>query len=319
MTMHLGITRPGEPTLAALPNPLMRYFLATRPAFLTVSMAAWLVGIAGAHYEEIPLRPAAAAITLLLALVAHAGINVLNDYYDALSGCDALNTQRIFPYTGGSRFIQNGVMSTRAAAVFGAALLTAVALAGPGLAWVSGPGLYLIGAAGLAIGWAYSAPPLKLDSRGWGEPSVAAGFALIVIGTDYVQRGSFAPLPAVAAISYALLVTNILYINQFPDREADERAGKHHWVVRLGPERASWGYPTIAFFAYLWLAAAVASNALPSTALAALATAAPSAFAAARLRRFAATPQRLAPAIKATIAAALLHGALLAAALVFAR
>ena len=32
---------------------------------------------------------------------------------------------------------------------------------------------------------------------------------------------------------YALLVANLLYINQFPDRKADAAAGKNNLVVRL--------------------------------------------------------------------------------------
>ena len=60
-----------------------------------------------------------AAATLLLALLAHAGINVFNDYCDHLNGTDARNTQRIYPFTGGSRFIQNGVLSIRAMAIWG--------------------------------------------------------------------------------------------------------------------------------------------------------------------------------------------------------
>jgi 1,4-dihydroxy-2-naphthoate polyprenyltransferase len=310
---------PREPTRAALSNPLLRYFLATRPPFLAVTLCAYLVGVATAYASGVPLRPGIAALTLLSALAAHAAVNVLNDYYDALSGCDEANTQRVFPYTGGSRFIQNGVLSLRETGIFGAALLGTVTVAGIGLAAHAGPGLYAIGAAGLAIGWAYSAPPLQLNSRGLGEACVAAGFALIAVGTDFVQRGAFAGLPAVAAVSYALLVTNVLYMNQFPDREADAQAGKRHWVVRLGAARARWGYALIACGAYLWLACAVALEALPLVALAALPAAGFSIFAARELWRFAAQPQRLAPAIRATIAGTLAHGALLAAALAYAR
>jgi 1,4-dihydroxy-2-naphthoate octaprenyltransferase len=43
-------------------------------------------------------------------------------------------------------------------------------------------------------------------------------------------------------IPLGLLTTAILWINQFPDRKSDEEAGKHHLVVVLGLERASWGY-----------------------------------------------------------------------------
>src|SRR5512134_1251983 len=151
-----------EPTLAAYGNPLARFFAATRPAFLSVTLVGCVLGLAAAHADGVALRPATAFLTLAFALVAHAGINVLNDYYDALNGSDAANTERRFPYTGGSRFIQNGVLSVHATRVFGATLLAAVVPAGLWLAWNSGPGLVAIGFAGLAVGWAYSAPPLKL-------------------------------------------------------------------------------------------------------------------------------------------------------------
>ncbi len=301
-----------EPTPAALTNPFLRYFLATRPAFLSVSLVACLLGLAAAMYDRVFVSPWPAVLTIVSALVAHAGINVLNDYYDALNGTDDINTDRIFPFTGGSRFIQNGVFSRRQAAAYGFTLLSVAALAGLGLVLRSGPGLLLIVAAGLAVGWSYSAPPLKLNSRGWGELSVATGFLLIVVGADYVQRHGFSWRPVFAGLSYALLVTNILYINQFPDLRADAAAGKHHWVVRLGARRAVWGYGLIAGMAGLWLVGAVAAGVLPVPALGACASFVPAAGALRRLHRDCDRPRTLAPAIRLTIAAALIHGLLLA-------
>ncbi|MCX7148508.1 MAG: prenyltransferase, partial [Rhodocyclales bacterium] len=124
------MTKPLEPTLDALPNPFLRYFAATRPAFLSVTFVGCLLGLATAAYSGIAVGPALATATLFFALVAHAGANVINDYYDALSGCDGANTERQFPFTGGSRFIQNGVLSLRATGVFGYTLLAAVIPAG---------------------------------------------------------------------------------------------------------------------------------------------------------------------------------------------
>src|SRR3970040_263437 len=86
------------------------------------------------------------------------------------------------------------------------------------------------GRAGLFTAWAYSAPPLKLNSRGLGEACVAMGFGLIAVGADYVQRAEFSLFPVVAVLPYALLVTNLLYINQFPELKADAATGKRHWV-----------------------------------------------------------------------------------------
>jgi 1,4-dihydroxy-2-naphthoate octaprenyltransferase len=111
-------------------------------------------------------------------------------------------------------------------------------------------------------------------------------------------------------------VTNVLFINQFPDRQADLEAGKLHWVARLAPERARWGYVLIALCAAWLLAVAVlVRGCLPSGALLALAALLPAGFASRELLRYASTPSRLGPAIKATIGAALLHGVILSAAL----
>jgi 1,4-dihydroxy-2-naphthoate octaprenyltransferase len=308
-----------EPTLAALSNPVARYVLATRPPFLSVTLVAALVGLAVAYWSGVPLRPSTALVTVVFALVAHAGVNVLNDYYDALNGSDAINTDRIFPFTGGSRFIQNGVLTQRETGLFGAALFAVVVPAGLWLTAQSGPELIRIGFAGLVVGWAYSAPPLKLNSRGIGEACVWAGFALIAVGADFVQRGELSAAPWIGAAGYALLVTNILFINQFPDRRADEAVGKRHWVVRLGAERARAVYALIAVAAYGWVVAAVLAGALPWLALVSIAPAALSAKAARILWHEAANPRRLAPAIPMTIASATLHGLLLAAGLVVAR
>jgi len=304
-----------EPTLAALPDPVLRYFLATRPAFLTVTLFACMVGLGAAHYDAIALSPVNAAATLLFALMAHAGINVLNDYYDELNGTDRLNTDRVYPFTGGSRFIQNGVLTAGQTRAFGASLLAIVAAAGLWLTSVSAPGLVWIGAGGLFVGWAYSAPPFALNSRGLGEPCVAGGFALIVVGTDFVQRGAVAALPVLAAVSYALLVMNILYLNQFPDRRADAAAGKRHWVVMLGARRARWGYLAIGVAAYGSLILLASTGQLPKWTLIALASAALTGKAAMDVLQFAESPQQLVAAIKLTIAAASAHGLLLALAL----
>ena len=305
-----------EPTLAAFQNPLARYAAATRPAFLTASLMACLIGLAAARHEGLALDVWPALVTVLFALLAHAGVNVLNDYYDALNGTDAQNTERIFPFTGGSRFIQNGVLTMTQTRNFGFALMLGVALAGLWLMVRSAPQLLYVGLAGLFIGWAYSAPPFRLNSRGLGELCVAAGFLAITVGTDFVQRKGFAVAPFIAGLSYALLVTNLLYINQFPDRTADTAAGKLHWAARLPVQQARWGYVLIVVLAYLWLLAVVALGGLPLPALLALLALPLSVQAARLLLRHALQPQQLGDAIKLTIGAMMVHGTLLSLGLI---
>jgi 1,4-dihydroxy-2-naphthoate octaprenyltransferase len=304
---------PAEPTRERLANPFLRYLLATRPAFLSITLAGCLLGFATAVADGVAFAWTRAAATLLLAATAHAGINVLNDYCDHLNGSDARNTQRIYPYTGGSRFIQNGVLAPRQVRAFAMALFAATTLGGLWLLSVAGAGLFWIGLAGLAIGWAYSAPPLQLNSRGVGELCVAAGFLLVVAGADIVQRGAPATLPWLAGVPYALLVANVLYINQFPDRAADRASGKLHWVARLSPARAAWGYGLILLLAALALAGEIMRGVLPAAAMVSFAAWFPAVRAWLQLRRFADAPERLAPAIRLTLLAAHAHAVLLAA------
>ena len=308
---------PREPRPERYPSAAMRYFAATRPAFLSVTLVACVLGLATAYRSGIALDKLTACVTVLFALLAHAGVNVINDYHDGLSGADALNTERLFPFTGGSRFIQNGVLTLRQTARFGYGLLALVIAAGLWLSWQSGPGLLAIGAGGLLAGWAYSAPPLRLMSRGLGELAIAAGWLLVVVGSDYVQRGSFDALPFIAGLSYALLVANLLFINQFPDHAGDAAAGKRTLVVLLGPQTAKWAYLLIAIVAYGWLLGMVGKDTLPQKSAAAAMTLVLSFTAARDLLEYASQPAALEPAIKRTILAANLHGMVLAGALMF--
>jgi 1,4-dihydroxy-2-naphthoate octaprenyltransferase len=311
--------RPDEPQPRHFRSRTACYLAATRPAFLSVTLVGCLLGLGGAYGGGVAIDAVTALLTVLFALIAHAGVNVINDYHDARSGADAANTQRLFPYTGGSRFIQNGVLSERQTARFGYALLVAVVPPGLWLAWQSGPGLLAIGAAGLLVGWAYSAPPLALMRRGLGELAIAAGWLLVVVGTDYVQRGAFSVVPVAAGLSYALLVANLLFINEFPDHDGDAAAGKRTLVVRLGPQTAKWAYLLVAILAYGWLVAMVASERLPQKAAAAAMTLVLSFSAARELLHHASQPPELAGAIKRTILATNLHGLMLAAALAWGR
>lgn len=306
------VIAPGEPSAASVPSGLRRHVLATRPAFLTITLVGVLLGMATAAGTGFNVLNA--LLTLVFALAAHAGANVINDFHDQAG--DAANTERVFPFTGGSRFIQNGVLSPGETMRLGYGLLVAVIPAGLWLTAQAGGGLILIGLVGLLAGWAYSAPPLKLASRGLGEFAITAGWLVVVVGSDYVQRGRFDLLPAVAGFGFAVLVAAVLYINQFPDATADSACGKHTVVVRLGRAGARWGYPLLILLAYGSLALGVAFAVLPAPTLVAFAALPVSLLAARGLWRFAAQPMQLVPAIKLTILAAHLFGALLAAALV---
>lgn len=309
---------PQEPTQASLSqSPLLRYSLATRPAFLLVSLLPVCVGTAAASYQGYSLQMGLFILAMLAILLLHAGVNVMNDYYDEQNGTDRLNTERIYPFTGGSRFIQNQILSAKQTLYFAWGLLGIAILLGLGLVWQTGSGLFWIGGIGCLIGWGYSAPPLQLNSRGLGEPAVALCMgSLIPLGAWYVQTQQLAWYPCVISLPLGLLVMNILLINQFPDAKADAASGKYHWVVRLGAVPAAWIYAANVVLALVILVGLIKSQLLPSLALISLLPLGLAMSAAVLVKRYALEPARLRSAIKMTIASAILHASLLTLSLV---
>ena len=299
--------------------PLSTLVRMTRPGFLTITVVACLLGITSADACGHPPHPWTVLATLVLAVLAHAAGNVINDVHDAQSGADAGNTSGIFPFTGGTRLIQLGMVSVRQTRDLARALMLLVVPGGLALALWSTPALLWIGALGLLLAWAYSAPPLQLMSRGMGELTVAAVWSLVVIGADAVQRGNVFIIPVFTSISYGLLIANILLINGVPDANSDASVGKATLAVRLGARGAAWLYALLALLAHGWLAWGVWQFIQPERALWGLASAPLSAAAAVLLWQRASTPEQLRPAIVLTIAAACVHGLAMAAGLLSMR
>lgn len=299
-----------EPSTLTLPTPATRYLVATRPGFLMAAVIPVLIGLAVATLQT-TIDWLDASLTLLGAVIAHAGINVLNDVYDERAGCDAINDDRLFPFTGGSRVIQNGVISESHMAVFGWSLMAVTAAIGILLASRSGTGLLLIGFVGLLIGWAYSAPPLRLSARGLGELSVGLGFGLVIpLGAAYVQLGHAEIALLWAGLPFAFLITLVLYVNQFPDVRADIASGKRNLVVRLGARHARPGYVLLLVLAYLSLVLAIVVGNLPVWMTAAFLALPLHVQAASKFWENADKPDRLRPAVEATLNGTMLMGLL---------
>jgi len=299
--------------------PLSTLVRMTRPGFLIITLVGCMLGMATADMCGHPPHFWTALATVVLAVMAHAAGNVLNDVHDALSGADAANTSGIFPFTGGTRLIQQGVVTVRQTRDLARALLLVLVPAGVWLALQSTAAVLWMGAVGLLLVWAYSAPPLRLMSRGLGEVAVAAAWSLVVIGADAVQRGSVFVVPALTSLSYGLLIANILLIHGVPDAPADALVGKATLAVRCGPRGAAVLYALLALLAHGWLAWGVWHFLQPERAIWGLLSAPLSAAAAVLLWQRGRTPNRLRPALVLTIAAACMHGLAMTAGLLSMR
>lgn len=226
---------PADSAAASILAAFWRLILATRPMFFAASVLPVLLGAAWGARGGGTLDTAATAIALASIVLVHAGVNVINDVYDELSGGDRINTDRIYPFTGGSRFIQNGVFSVGQMARWGVVLLFGGIVAGLTLVLEKGATVLLLGAVGVFLGVAYSSPPLRLGGRGLGELAVALGFGTLpVVGTTWLQSGRWSIETCVLSAPVAIWVALILLANELPDSAADAAVGKRTLVVRLG-------------------------------------------------------------------------------------
>ncbi|MCK5665838.1 MAG: prenyltransferase, partial [Thiotrichaceae bacterium] len=190
--------------------------MATRPHFFTIIILPILLGTAIAWHLEGVFLPLYFGLSLLAGILTHASINVLNDYFDHISGADELNETPLSPFAGGSRTIQNKILTPLETYRYGILLLIIAVSIGLFLVWARGLPLLWIGLIGILSGYFYSAPPLSLQSRGWGEIVVGVDFGILaVLGSYYVQTQNLSLTVIIAALPLAILVAAILYINGF--------------------------------------------------------------------------------------------------------
>ncbi len=259
---------PMEPTVSLLGGPgfgaaVRRLLLATRPPFLTASAMPVIVGTAWGASQAGIVDWWPALCALIGVVLLHAAANVLNDVGDDIGGTDRLNSGRIYPYTGGSRFIQNGVLSVAQMRQWGIALLLLALLPGFALLALRGPAILWLGAAGIVLGVAYSLRPFALASRGLGELAVALAFGLLPgVAAAWLQSGQVDVTGAWVALPTTLWVTAILLINEVPDVDADAAAGKRTLPVRFGLTATLWIYRALQVGAVLALLVVVLREAL---------------------------------------------------------
>ncbi|MGI9351279.1 MAG: prenyltransferase [Rhizobiaceae bacterium] len=242
-----------------------RLVLATRPMFFSVSIIPVLLGTAWGVQIRGELDFGAFIVALITIIFVHASINVINDVYDDIIGTDSINEGRIYPFTGGSRFIQNGILDRKAMLQWGILLLTIGSVSGSLLALMKAPEVIIFGLIGACLGVAYSVPPLQLGARGLGELAVGIGFGLTPIyGSAWLQSGIIDSNTLCIAIPISCWVFNILLINEIPDAKADVVAGKRTLVVRFGISGTQKLYIATNFLAFLTIGLAVLTDLLPS-------------------------------------------------------
>ncbi len=233
--------------------------------FLLTSFMPVGLGTALAWWQGTVLNWWLAAATMVAVWFFHAGANLLNDYYDHISGTDDIN-QIQTPFSGGTRVIQEGLLSAEQIRAAGYFFFVLGGVSFAALSLVAGWWLWALAVFGFFSGWGYTARPVGLAYRGWGELLIGLNFGPALVLTGYfVQTGQLKPVAVWAGVALGLWTAAIITINQLPDFEADKEVGKRTLVVRWGK---TFGLRLWAALLYLSLATVVAGvffGVLPQT------------------------------------------------------
>lgn len=281
-----------------------------RIPFLTGTIIPITLGAVIAWSSIRAFNPAYFVLALVGGMCLHLGTNIINDYFDFRSGCDAINTEGLSPISGGSRVLLENLIKPQTAyfvalAFFGVAGLIGIVLS-VAVGWV----ILLLGAIGVISGYFYVT---QLATRGVGELIVGLNFGpLMVLGSYYVQARNLALGPLVASVPVGLLITAILWINEIPDYTADKAVDKKTLVVRVGRKRAADLYAIIVIAAYGWTATMVVLRQMPLASLIVLATLPLAWKAITMARKYLEKPREMIAANLSTINMHLLFGVLLA-------
>ena len=226
-----------------LNSKLINLFLSTRPKFLTASISPILVGSALGFLAAGTFNWPLFILALLSIMAFHAGANVINDYYDHLSRNDWVN-KNVTPFSGGSRSIQNNLLSPKETLILGLCLFAAGAVAGLIIVLLTKSVFILsLGLIGLLGGFFYTARPIKLGYRTVGEFFIAMLFGVLpVYGAYYLQTGRVDLFVLPAACIIGILVFLIILANEFPDAPADAAVNKKTLVVYFGVPVSVWIY-----------------------------------------------------------------------------
>jgi chlorophyll/bacteriochlorophyll a synthase len=227
------MSRPALTTSALPEAPLARPAASAvlellKPVTWFPPMWAFGVGVVSSGASLSERWPMALLGILLAGPLVCATSQAVNDWFDR--HVDAINEP--------NRPIPSGRIPGRWG-LYIALLWTALSLA---VAAILGPWVFAAALLGLALAWAYSAPPLRLKRNGW-LGNAAVGFSYEGLPWFTGAAVMLGALPdgqiiALAAL-YAIGAHGIMTLNDFKSIEGDKLSGIDSLPVLLGAERAA--------------------------------------------------------------------------------
>lgn len=225
MTDTAALTVPGSSQTRPKPRDVLALL---KPVTWFPPMWAFMCGVVSSGVPLAERWPFLIAGMLLAGPIVCGTSQAVNDWYDR--HVDAINEP--------DRPIPSGRIPGR----WGLWIAIAGSLISLAVAALIGPWVLVATVVGLASGWAYSAPPLRLKLSGWfGPAAVALSYEGLAWFTGAAALlGTLPPTPVLIVIGlYSLGAWGIMTLNDFKAVEGDKVMGVRSLPVTLGVERAA--------------------------------------------------------------------------------
>ncbi len=291
---------------------LSSWLRAIRIRFLLASVIAVTNGLAIAYWKFGQIDPLYAGLTYLGVGFLHASVDLLNDYWDHKRGIDSATTRTKF--SGGTGVLPENILTPKAVYTAGVIFLVLGASIGAYFVAIRGVTIAVIlGFAVVAI-YFYST---SIVNAGLGELFVAIKGAMIVLGTFYVQTGVIDAAALYVGAIVGILSATVLFVNSFPDYEADRSKGRRTLVILFGKKASSAAYPLFIAAAYAMIAAGMLLGFTKVYSLAAFASLPLAIKSIMSLRKNYENTEKMVPAMASAVTYSRITGFLLALSLIF--
>jgi 1,4-dihydroxy-2-naphthoate polyprenyltransferase len=225
---------------------------AIRIRFLLASVIAVSNGLAIAYWKYATLDPLHAVLTYIGVVFLHASVDLLNDYWDYKRGIDSATKRTKF--SGGTGVLPENLLRPRTVYIAGILFLILGASIGAYFVAIRGITIAVILSFAVIAIYFYST---RIVNAGLGELFVAIKGAMIVLGTLYVQNAVLEAAALYGGAIVGILSATVLFINSFPDYEADRSKGRRTLVIVLGRKTASTTFPIFIIAAYALIAGGI--------------------------------------------------------------
>jgi 1,4-dihydroxy-2-naphthoate polyprenyltransferase len=223
-----------------------------RIRFLLASVIAVSNGLAITYWKFSTIDPLHAILTYIGVVFLHASVDLLNDYWDYKRGIDVATKRTKF--SGGTGVLPENLLEPRTVYIAGLIFLVLGASIGAYFIMIRGIAIAIILGFAITAIYFYST---KIVNAGLGELFVAIKGAMIVLGSLYVQNAVLDQAALYGGTIVGLLSATVLFINSFPDYEADKSKGRRTLVIIFGRKAASTIFPMFIIAAYALIAAGI--------------------------------------------------------------